>query len=371
MDPEDFFESRPGGWFGGQGSSTLDVQLVEELRRGPLADRPDLEVGLALTRLLHEDFTACGTGGGQRLDDESVMLAIKAHRAVLERLGMDPPRLPFRNFSSFGDYWRRNGMSGGGGWAARRECVESLLGPARDALEQLEEAEYEAQFKKGPTGRFKNLIFAADGPKPKIVLRDAVNNDVEIVSNADNCLVFTDPLSPYGLTWGEMVTWWADRQQTDPNDRRTAHALYARLAASLDSEPERLLFRTYCARYGTEGGDELPALIPQVYLHYDPYTRRTPGHSTALARQRMDFLLLTPDRSRIVIEVDGVQHYADATGKASPRLYSEMVAEDRRLRLMGYDIYRFGGHELARPDASAMLDSFFEVLLSRHKRPGA
>ncbi|MER5708450.1 hypothetical protein [Streptomyces sp. NPDC002122] len=69
----------------------------------------------------------------------------------------------------------------------------------------------------------------------------------------------------------------------------------------------------------------------------------------------MDFLLLTPDRSRIVIEVDGVQHYADATGKASPRLYSEMVAEDRRLRLMGYDIYRFGGHELARDEQDRRL----------------
>ncbi|MFF6844752.1 hypothetical protein ACFY8X_39190 [Streptomyces tanashiensis] len=206
-------------------------------------------------------------------------------------------------------------------------------------------------------------VFAADGAKPKSVLRDAVNNDVEIVSNADNCLVFTEPLSPYGLTWGEMVPWWAGRQQAAPNDRRTAHALYARLAASLDSEPERLLFPTYCARYGAARGDELPVLIPQVYLHYDPSTRRTPGHTSALARQRMDFLLLTPDRSRIVIEVDGVQHYADATGKASPGLYSEMVAEDRRLRLMGYDIYGFGGHELAGPDASTMLHSFLGELL--------
>ncbi|MFC9594544.1 hypothetical protein ACFTUC_32770 [Streptomyces sp. NPDC056944] len=48
-----------------------------------------------------------------------------------------------------------------------------------------------------------------------------------------------------------------------------------------------------------------------------------------------------------------------------------MAAEDRRLSLMGYDIYRFGGHELARPDASAMLHSFFGELLSRHKRLGA
>ncbi|MFE9882156.1 hypothetical protein [Streptomyces sp. NPDC005784] len=48
---------------------------------------------------------------------------------------------------------------------------------------------------------------------------------------------------------------------------------------------------------------------PMIYLHYDPYTRRSIKQSGALYRQRMDFLLLAPDRSRIVIEVDGVQHY--------------------------------------------------------------
>ncbi|MFD6821461.1 hypothetical protein ACFWC5_13925 [Streptomyces sp. NPDC060085] len=52
---------------------------------------------------------------------------------------------------------------------------------------------------------FKNLIFAADGANPQIVLRDALNNDVENVRNADTCLVFTDPLPPHGLTWRQMV----------------------------------------------------------------------------------------------------------------------------------------------------------------------
>jgi hypothetical protein len=36
----------------------------------------------------------------------------------------------------------------------------------------------------GVRGEMKNLIFAADGPKPRIVLRDAINNDLEIVENA-------------------------------------------------------------------------------------------------------------------------------------------------------------------------------------------
>jgi very-short-patch-repair endonuclease len=92
----------------------------------------------------------------------------------------------------------------------------------------------------------------------------------------------------------------------------------------------------------------------------------------------MDFLLLAPDRSRIVIEVDGVQHYGrpnppDEQGRithtAAPQLYAEMVAEDRRLRLAGYEIYRFGGWELTSPGGEQVLTDFFTELLARHQKP--
>lgn len=72
-----------------------------------------------------------------------------------------------------------------------------------------------------------------------------------------------------------------------------------------------------------------------------------------LARQRMDFLLLFSDRQRMVSEVDGKQHYAHGD-QASPVLYSEMVAEDR-LRLAGYEVYRFGGYELAQKQNSVAM----------------
>ena len=42
----------------------------------------------------------------------------------------------------------------------------------------------------------KNLIFTANGPKPELVLRDAVNNDIEIVRNAEYCLVYDQPILP-------------------------------------------------------------------------------------------------------------------------------------------------------------------------------
>ena len=48
------------------------------------------------------------------------------------------------------------------------------------------------------------------------------------------------------------------------------------------------------------------------------------------------------------------RHYADGK-EASPQLYPKMTAEDRRLRLRGYEVYRFGGFELSQPQAAATL----------------
>ena len=151
------------------------------------------------------------------------------------------------------------------------------------------------------------------------------------------------------------------------DERDIALDLYARLERSLANDAEQLIFKKYAKRYGTRGFD-MPALIPQVYLHYDPYTRRTGG---TLARQRMDFLLLLPRRRRIVLELDGIHHYANPEdGRADPARYAEMAAEDRKLRLAGYEVYRFGGQELAdKATAGPMLDKFFADLLDKPEFP--
>ena len=42
-----------------------------------------------------------------------------------------------------------------------------------------------------------------------------------------------------------------------------------------------------------------------------------------------------------------------------------MAAADRELRLAGYEVYRFGGHEIAdRIRAPTLLDDFFSRLLT-------
>ncbi len=209
----------------------------------------------------------------------------------------------------------------------------------------------------------KNLIFATTGPKPKIVLRDAINNDLEIVENGQHCLVYDQPLPDTGLTWRQLTAWWARNDGLDGEEERSAaHGLYARLLKSMGRNgAERFVFERYCTRYRTHGFD-VPALIPQVYLHYDPHIHRVKG---TLTRQRMDFLLLLAHHRRVVLEIDGVRHYADSEGRASPSRYAEMAAADRGLRLAGYEVYRFGGHEIAdRGQAISILDQFFDDLLA-------
>lgn len=221
---------------------------------------------------------------------------------------------------------------------------------------------------EGVKGKVKNLIFAANGPKPEIVLADLVNSDIRIVENEEYCLVYDKPILDRGLLWTDLVEWWREQPGNQHlNDMFLENNFYHRLGSSLkDSPPEQLLFRTYMQNIRREFGKALPALLPQVYLHYDPYTiKQLAGNQSRLPRQRMDFLLLFSNHIRIVVEVDGQQHYAEGT-KASPHLYAKMVAEDRQLRLAGYEIYRFGGYELSGEWGKKVVTDFFSALFQHH-----
>lgn len=219
----------------------------------------------------------------------------------------------------------------------------------------------------GVHGSVKNLIFAANGPKPEIVLKDAVTNDIQIVENEQYCLVYDKLISEHGLLWTDLVEWWSEQQHLTSLPRNDQEKqLYQRLLLSLASPPEKLLFGTYFQHFRRIANNNLPALIPQVYLHYDPKTLSQLTKGQHLVRQRMDFLLLFSNHDRVVLEVDGQQHYS-ANSIARPDLYARMVAEDRRLRLAGYEIYRFGGSELRDETGRNIIIDFFDALFLRHK----
>jgi hypothetical protein len=118
--------------------------------------------------------------------------------------------------------------------------------------------------------RVKNLIFASNGPKPDILLADAVSNDIQIFRNAESCLVYDDPIYARGLLWRDLVEWWSARIG-EASTHAAAKSLRTRLEECLASDAERLVWRTYYKGFYPRYRDQLPAVVPQVYLHYDPY----------------------------------------------------------------------------------------------------
>ncbi len=130
---------------------------------------------------------------------------------------------------------------------------------------------------RGVGGRPKNLIFASRGPKPEIAFADAINNDIVILSGEESCLVYDRPISSKRLLWSELVAWWGE-----VTPAANAASLGARPQESLASDAERKLFATYFKTYRSDLGEALPALVPQVYLHYDPAVVRTLRHRLPL-----------------------------------------------------------------------------------------
>lgn len=224
----------------------------------------------------------------------------------------------------------------------------------------------------GVPGRPKNIIFASAGPKPELGFSDAINNDIVVLKNEQHCLVYEDDITDSGVTWEALVAWWGRRQGTDGRDPLVRKALGQRLLSSIASPVERSLFLAYFRQFAGSLGSRLPALLPQVYLHYDPVSLRElqrRGEQRRFLSQRMDFLLLMPGQVRVVLEVDGQQHYSEgdsASARPSPSVYAMTVQADRELRLAGYEVYRFGGHELQDDRAARVVSEFFSALFRRH-----
>jgi hypothetical protein len=143
-------------------------------------------------------------------------------------------------------------------------------------------------------GRPKNLIFASPS-KPDIRIADAIDNDIEIVSGAGEVLVYDRPTHE-GVLWGDLQAWWKDTQHL-AGDEEAKTTLYDRLLDSMpeNSPPQRNLFKAYHHIHHIHAGavPRLPALLPEVWLHWDPKTIHERGPAAMLGF-RMDFLLLLP-----------------------------------------------------------------------------
>ena len=197
----------------------------------------------------------------------------------------------------------------------------------------------------GVQGTVKNIIFAAKY-KPEIVFDDALNNDIRITRNADKCLIYDRPIPQNDLLWSELVEWFATKNDVVDN---VENRLLRRLCDSLDdsfkadgakSGPETWMMQAYYELMKACGKD-FPALLPQVYLYYDPLTQAERGYKL-FEHQKMDFLMIFSHRNRVVIEIDGKQHYhyCYLLGRIEKRQYPPRMTPHLRQEIMKAETYK-------------------------------
>lgn len=217
-----------------------------------------------------------------------------------------------------------------------------------------------------PAGRPKQLIFASS-IKTDLRFRDAVSNDIEIVTNADKVLVYDRPIGAEGLRWCDLQSWWSDIANIPDEDKAKA-TLYRRLQSSLptSSPPQRTLFDTF-HRVFAAAIPRLPALLPEVVALG---SKDGKGEGCSCARKVQNGL---PDASASRIKnrcgVDGKHHYAHPDGQADPGRYAELAAADRDLKLAGYEVFRFGAEELRGESAALAVKRYFDQLFRRYAVP--
>ncbi|WP_426749929.1 hypothetical protein [Myxococcus sp. Y35] len=219
---------------------------------------------------------------------------------------------------------------------------------------------------QGVQGKPKNIIFASNGRKPLLGFSDAINNDIVVLEHESSCLIYSEPLGSDSLTWATLAQWWA-RENKLATKEEGAKRLSARLIESIKSSPgQLLLYKTYLKTFRPLLDEMLPALIPEVYHVYDPKTAKERSGRPIFNNQRMDFLILLSHSKRIVIEIDGMQHYSFKNGQANPCAYTNTLQGDRELRLRGYEVYRFSHHEIMAHNGPQTIISFFDRLFRLH-----
>ncbi|PFZ90015.1 hypothetical protein [Bacillus wiedmannii] len=201
-----------------------------------------------------------------------------------------------------------------------------------------------------------------------LLIRNISTGELEVHPAKDDAyLVYHDKIPTEGLTWKRLYAWWENQRPTHnkPEDLMD-------IMKKVCNGAENRFLETYLHLYDD---DRYPAILPQVMIAYSPILSKGDLKSLKIDpnhRYTMDFKVIPNKNTKILIEIDGKEHYSKLINKqyiAAPSLYAAQVKEDRELKLKGYSIFRFGGFEVMKgkekelsKEMKKVFDPYFDLI---------
>ncbi|PGU00117.1 DUF559 domain-containing protein [Bacillus cereus] len=201
-----------------------------------------------------------------------------------------------------------------------------------------------------------------------LLIKDFATGDFTIhAAKDDGYLVFNDRIPAEGLTWKRLYTWW-ENQNPISNKPEVLRERMKEVCYWSENKFLKLYLELY-------GEDCYPAILPQITIAYSPILSKSDLRNFKIVpnhRYTMDFMVIPNNITKMIIEIDGKEHYSKLENKqyiADPSLYAAQVKEDRELKLKGYSVFRFGGFEVMdgkeeelKKEMKKVFDPYFDVI---------
>lgn len=240
MRENDFFEETTNSDPWSFPQRTLNENLVTQVHAGT-SSHSDIEVAVALCRLVHDEFEAFGTDDSASLNNTESRGVMFALRAVLKRL--DVPFEPrFTDFNSFRSYWQRTGASGAGGWQKRRDILADLFNPVHEQLMDLEAGILQSTLAQPATSHLRTGWTRVDEEVAELRRHfQAARTPQDFRNIGNDCVIVLERLSETAYVPNRHLQPGEDEPPVANTKKRLERVIEADLTGSSNAELRKLV----------------------------------------------------------------------------------------------------------------------------------
>ena len=195
------------------------------------------------------------------------------------------------------------------------------------------------------------IIFSAKG-KPNLKFNMS-NGNIKLFKDNNFYYIYDKEISNLGVRKYDIEEWCSDNNILKVE-------FYRKIRESIRKEAkEQIKFFDYYMKNIYSNPKKDFFLFPEVYLNINAKMGDREN------KQCVDFLMILPNKEKIIIEIDGIGHYGSKKNgewKIDQKKYAVDRKFDREMYFQGYKVFRFSNYEINNDEN--LIYKFFDELFS-------